>query len=381
MGRILHGCGIIAARFFLIFLACIVVLDSAFASYCAVESQSSSLQAKTAKIRSHSTSIDLGGERFNVLKPRAGSMIEIRDGKDKIVSRVNAIQYEFGGIRSVDVMPGYWLWIDGDEIDYVARLIYRNERVEIENITPLPRLFEEPCYSISDFFGDCLKLAGGELSTALQRVFVSGFPSSIFGTKNRVGYEIVSGNIRLLPPPIDGARYILDLVDGVKGSLFKIDSGGLWFYDGSKVSEILNAQNQAKAKNWYFSITSPSGRVVLTNMSNLESGELFLAEVIGSKLVNFSVTGKSQRKFVTFLDLPDGSLAWVGQDGVYVEKEKKFSPVLQFSQKFAVLDVELDERQRPVVPIKHGQTGRVYYISIEVSENNPRCLKSFDPAL
>ncbi|MBC6418573.1 MAG: hypothetical protein GDA44_07155, partial [Prochloron sp. SP5CPC1] len=190
-----------------------------------------------------SVSVTVLGETFHVTA--SSSYLDItRPEEETRLARVEAKQNLFSRIEALALGKDGWLWIDGHEIDYMARLDLSSKPPTFEKLVKLSKLKGEPCPLWVDFLCGLLlwgcSLAQGTWSPTLNRAFISGHPVTLFGRSNPVGFEVIAGESKPLPTELKDARFLADLPK-LNGVLFRGSSNEAFFYDGATVTTLLGS--------------------------------------------------------------------------------------------------------------------------------------------
>jgi hypothetical protein len=114
---------------------------------------------------------EVEGELFRVVA-QSSHLLLMRDKETTPIARVDALQYEYGKINTLVLVQNDWIWIDGDETDYIASLNQEKKLPTLGTPTELPELYVEPCSFWQRFWLKC-RLQGGVYSPTLERVFIS----------------------------------------------------------------------------------------------------------------------------------------------------------------------------------------------------------------
>jgi hypothetical protein len=201
------------------------------------------------------------GKSFRVVAPPLSrhDLILVDENNNRL-GRIRAHQ-EHGVIKSLALGKNGWLWINGDHTDYVAHIEFSQTPPTVSKPKQLPELYGKPCSYLGRWLANCLN-AGGEYSRTLDRVFVTGYPVSLFGMPlwpRKVSYEVVEGQVRRLPKQLQGARLngvtrntsTYEDFPNLNGVLFRGISGDALFYDGMTVTPLLEPfHGHGKNETW-----------------------------------------------------------------------------------------------------------------------------------
>lgn len=164
--------------------------------------------------------------------------------ENKIINRVFAKQYDYGNIKELIVSQNQkWLWINGDETDYIANIKIKKESIEILKPQRLPEVYFKPCSFFGALWNNCIE-SQGYYSHTLDRVLISGYKKTFLGVKKFVAYEITDEGKKLLPKEMYGANFIkirpdIDyLIESTKekGVFFQRIDGQIYLYDGKQLT-------------------------------------------------------------------------------------------------------------------------------------------------
>ncbi|MBG1270808.1 hypothetical protein [Nostoc sp. WHI] len=184
------------------------------------------------------------GKTFYITKRQNDDLLVKQRGDEKIFQQVKAKQYKYGEINELILSKtGYWLWINGDETDYVALIKTYKTSIELEKPIPLPKLYSKPCSFIEEWFGNCL-LAQGHYSYVLDRIFVTGHSSTWLGSTNLFTYEITGKEIKLLKPSQTISSMLFDWQQQHPHKLLEISNpSGVIFQDINKSKIFYDGKN------------------------------------------------------------------------------------------------------------------------------------------
>lgn len=295
------------------------------------------------KRESEPLTISVKGEQFQVVEKN--DFIELKRSKDSsLLAKIHAKQYEYGGITDLALTKDGWLWMDGDETDYMAKLDLQTMPPTLGSPVALPKLYTNPCSAWARFWDNCI-LEGGTYSPTLGRVFITGHRGTFWGGSALVSYEIVAGQPKLLPEKAQGARLVYGAplifeVPKLKGVLLRGASGEPLFYDGVKVTTLLSGElvrDKDDGKNpWYIESTK-SGRTFLTN-AGLSRKPIFLAEIeAGLKLRPISIPDALAESLLHLIQLTDDTpMLGVTDKGIYLEVENSLKIVATVPEKLFI---------------------------------------------
>ncbi len=283
-----------------------------------------------------SVSVTVLGETFHVTA--SSSYLDItRPEEETRLARVHAKQNLFSRIEALALGKDGWLWIDGDEIDYMARLDLSSKPPTFGELVALPELYIKPCLKLDHFLANCL-YADGIWSPTLNRAFISGHPVTLFGRSNPVGFEVIAGESKPLPTELADARFLADLPK-LNGVLFRGSSEEAFFYDGVTVTTLLGSYPPHTSGDYYpaWYLQSTLGeRTFLHNMGSFYSDDRFLMELkAGPILVPISFPDEVANSFLRLFALPNDPRTWeVSRKNVVAEVEGSFQTVVTMSEPY-----------------------------------------------
>ena len=111
---------------------------------------------------------------------------------NNILGKVRAQQYEYGKINELALAENNWLWINGDETDYMARVDVSKSIPTIEPPVKLPDLYVNQCHILFRIWGSCIR-AQGHYDPVSGHITIEGHPKSLFGFTKLKTLEIVDG--------------------------------------------------------------------------------------------------------------------------------------------------------------------------------------------
>jgi hypothetical protein len=260
------------------------------------------------------------GKSFRVVAPplsRHGLILV--DENNNLLGRIRAHQEHDGGdIESLALGKNGWLWINGDHTDYVAHIEFSQTPPTVSKPKQLPELYSKPCSYLGRWWANCSN-AGGEYSRTLDRVFVTGYPVSLFGMPlwpRKVSYEVVEGQVRRLPKQLQGARLQGDLTHGIpihkdfpnlNGVLFRDVSGDALFYDGVTVTSLLepfrdHSKDGTLPISWVVRSMPFSKRVFM--QIKLDRRRVIVEVTAGPKLMPIAVPDEINNELLWLFDFP-----------------------------------------------------------------------------
>jgi hypothetical protein len=258
-------------------------------SYCLTRSSNS--KVPDFKAIGHSKNLPLQvaftvkGQNFRIIaKTPQSNYFGLLDSNNNLLAKEWASQAEQGEIQDLILGENSWLWIDGDRKDYVIQIDQSQIPPKFGELQNIPELYPER-HSYLWRWLDGYSYTQGDFSRNLNRVFVSGYPLSwlgvsLFGWPPLVSYEVVDGKSKLLPALLQGATLvgqprfhqgmpIYEDFPNLKGVLFKGISGDALFYDGEKVTSLLdNYRNKDGSFPKWYSHFLPSSKRALIEISS-----------------------------------------------------------------------------------------------------------------
>ena len=280
-------------------------------------------------------SVTAQGEKFHVITSGDNLGVIPSEGppawvefKQNITSQIEALALGKDG----------WLWIDGAEIDYMARLDLSSKPPTLGNPVALPELYTKPCSKLAHFWASCSR-AQGNWSPTLNRAFISGHPVTLFGRSNPAGFEIIAGESKPLPAELTGARFQADLPK-LNGVLFRAASNEAFFYDGVTVTTLFAGYPDKSAENlpaWYHQSTQGE-RTFLTSIRRSEKDDVFIMELkAGPILVPYSFPDVGTNHSFLFFALPNELRTWgVSPKNVVAEVEGSLQIVVTMSEPYFI---------------------------------------------
>lgn len=291
-----------------LFLCVQVAFAESLDSYCIKkESESSAFKYRSPE-RTLKLTFSVKGEPFHLVAD--GSMVYLKRGnEDKPLMGVYPIQYDYGGIEDLALSKKGWLLINATERDYIAHVDLDSFPPILSHAEELSELKRKPC-SIFNISFACSEAAQGRYSSVLDRIFVSGYRDTLFGSKDRVIFEIVDGKKRKLPRILQSAKYQGDMPP-LNGAIFGSASGESLLYDGSAVTNVLkdfkNQLVKKKPTGWYFTRLI-SNRMFFANGGRFPGGvPEYLVELKKDLTLKTVYTALSEKlsSYVRFFALPN----------------------------------------------------------------------------
>jgi hypothetical protein len=229
------------------------------------------------------------GEPFHLLVSGSDRLLLTRGEDQTPLSQVSARQYEYGTIKDLIFSQDGWLWIDGEETDYIALLELGKRFPKIGEPKPLPELYSKPCSYWGRWWGNCLR-AQGYYSHTLDRVLITGHRVSLWGRPSLVSFELMGEKTKLLPAEVQDAHLVVEgtqrdqvvELSRLGGVLFRGISGEAIFYDGVNFTMLLDkfsASSSNKELSRWDLVKTADERIFLTNIGTDAEQELFLIEV------------------------------------------------------------------------------------------------------
>jgi len=257
----------------------------------------------------------VGGESLQVVTSGVDTLLLKRSMNNTVLSQVRAPQPDFGRINSlVLIQGGRWLWIDGDQIDYLAPLDRHQSQPALGAPIAVPELYDKPCPLWLRFFG-CSLRAQGIYSGLLNRVFITGHRPTFFGRSALVSLELVAGRAKPLQAKAQGSHPYLE-VRKLGGILLRGPEGQALFYDGQSITSLAavnqDRQGEASFLRWYAQKTENPERVFLmyANTGLSDASPLLMELKAGPRLVPISLPEELPSHRVSFFSLPSDSRVW-----------------------------------------------------------------------
>jgi len=322
--------------------------------------------------------------------------LKIIDENNKPLSKAGVWQ-GFGRVHNVVLGKNGWLWIDGDDRGYMVKLDLTRELPTLGKPVPLPDLKARPYSMIEKWwsYDDSGFRATGDYSPLLDRVFITGHRVTLFGTPDLATYEVIAGQAKLLPEPLQGARlvggeryrevggmsyhYYEDL-SHLNGVLFEGQKGEAYFYDGVKgvslLTNYLDSSVEEKKRKWIVEQAPISQRIFLRNF--VQKKPFFIELKAGPNLTPIAIPEEladrglwlyefpndpqlfAISRYVVMVETKDGlQIVATAQEPSYIGKEKYadtnlmpdkaigftvFNPVTKTSTGYLIINNPLSER-------------------------------------
>jgi hypothetical protein len=176
----------------------------------------------------------------------------------------------------------------------------------------------------------------GYYSRALERVFVSSTARSFFGLFPPASFEIVEGKSKPLPVELSNVqretegvgnqRLFFDDLPMLNGVLFTGANGEALFYDGVKVTSLLNPYIYGKKLRWIVK-TAPISKRVFLKINSYSWGKNFLVEIKPDlKVMPILLPNDDYWSLSEFPNKPN--LFWMGDNTVVIELDGMLYPVI-----------------------------------------------------
>jgi hypothetical protein len=218
------------------------------------------------------------------------------------------------------------IFVNGQYQDYVAQVDINADPPSLSKGIELSELTNIECrVPILNWFSPMCDAVKGTYSSVLERVFI--FPRRFFGLLSLTGFEIVNGNeARLLPPELQGQLSFREVPE-LKGVIFKGTKGEALFYDGTKVTSLLDVNRYGGHIDWNV-ITTDRKRSFLVISST--SKKTFLIEIkpdltTKSKLWIKEIASTGS---IPFKPLLSPLTFWSGSRSIGVESDDAVYPVI-----------------------------------------------------
>jgi len=269
------------------------------------EPRKSSISPSSVKKRVQIT-FQVQGDFFQAIVV-TGRSVQIRRLRETIpLAKVKAPQ-EFGRIKELTLIEGgNWLWIDGEQTDYIAHLNRNQIPPALETPVALPQLYTRTCPFWRRLLGSasltCGFRAQGRYSPTLDRVFITGHPPTVWGRSQPIAYEMVEGEAKLLPAPAEDAHLEFELPK-LGGVVLRSPDQEAFFYDGTTVTTLL--EGSRASKGWHIEGTENPERTFITGEPP------FLMELEpGPKLKPISFPEEISENPRELFTLPNDSRLW-----------------------------------------------------------------------
>lgn len=266
--------------------------------------------------------------------------VTLYDSANRELDKVYARQGAGGGgtVEHLQRVTENLVWINGRDIDYLARLDLSQSLIRfgaLEAITLLPK----PTSKIGNFILAPAFYSHLQYSRVLNRLFVTGHRPTLFGTADPVALEWVEGQARPLPKELYDTELDAELPQ-LNGVLFRGRSS--WsdrfetyynkavFYDGVKATPLLESymDDRLERRNWSVREIPFGKRVFL--LSGQDNKEFVLELKAGPKqtLVASQVAPLSYN----FYDFPEESRVFVvGTQHIVTEASDEWHTVVSIA--------------------------------------------------
>ena len=124
-------------------------------------------------------------------------LIDINKENPIVLQKVR-IDQDHGNIQHVKPVRKTWLWIDGDQPDYLAKLSFSQRSLGIETPKEMPKLYGNRCNYLYSMMDNCLKV-GWSYDENTDYFSATGYPKSILGLAPSI-------TLKLLPSEIVGYK-------------------------------------------------------------------------------------------------------------------------------------------------------------------------------
>lgn len=229
------------------------------------------------------------------------------------LSAIDAPQIGHGWVERIELRPDGWVWVDGQERDYVAWVKRDGSTPALTAPLALAKLKKTRCNAWTKLSAGCPP-AQSYFSKTLERVFVSGYPDSVFGQSAAVSSELDGDKRTPLRVPIDLGRLVVEL-PRLGGVLFSGYKGEAIFYSPS--GEQVLPLPTSLLDRWMAFELDTSGRIFI---SGFNAPVPFLSELLlGGKLRVLRMTGvPSGWRLLADHPARDGVLG-IGRQGIEAE--------------------------------------------------------------
>jgi hypothetical protein len=267
---------------------------------------------KTTSIR-----VNVGGRMYTVSVDNSGTGIQLLDENARKVSEVNAQQYEAGTIEDIKQLSSEMLWVGGTVRDYLVDI--GDNPTELFN----SRLMETGLYAEpSSAFSFGVRPAQGNYISALNGVWVVGYPKTFWGTKAQKLYLVKARGTTDLTPLFGAASYMGES-RRIKGVIVRDVHNRPLFYDGQQVIHLVPDifSGEDSDKGWIIqpSVRSTESRLFLVSAPSDKRPHPFVHEVLaGGRTREFQIKPPSSGQF-WIIDTHDGRL-W-GKDSHRIYRE------------------------------------------------------------
>ena len=350
------------------------VLAQSFGGYCISQANDSNL-TEDKKIKSNLSGSSLKIEvnrndrayTIAIDRHNQRKLLLEQAEKPSIIAQMTLAQAG-GQIKNIVLGQDDWLWIDRSAIDYIMKVDFARQPPSFESPIKLPELSAKPCHFLRRLFKKCQH---GEYSysTALNRVFVNGYPIRSWRKQKYLNLEFVAGKKQPVPELLQQAVLVADIPQW-NGALFKKPSGEALFYDGTKVvdlsADFRRLKDGANFNDWNIRTTAGGRSFLGKFVGRMGNEPLFLMELKaqpGFKPV-YLPEDFNQRwlDLFTFPDDPNSTLWIITRKGILAEVDRKIKtivdlPSLSFIRRLKPERLNSVEQNRDVLAFTVKQEG------------------------
>jgi len=316
------------------------------------------------------------------------SDVTLFDADNHQLGEVFARQRDGGSIEHLQLVTEDLLWINGSKMDYLVRLDLKQSPIRFGALEAID-LTPKPYSKIVRFFFTPDFRSHGQFSRVLNRLFITGHRTTLFGTADPVATEWVNGQPRPLPKALYDTVLDKELPQ-LNGVLFRGRSvqgdpleayNKAFFYDGVKATPLLEGylDEEVKYRGWSVYIAPISKRVIL---SSADGNKSFLVELkAGSKetmlpnnlSAGFGLHELSEKRWLLLAGYQDLAIEiddeW--HSIIHVTPPSKITRI-----KSSSLSTEINE---VVITIDNQQTKNDTNYFLVHSSPNAKCFATLDP--
>lgn len=310
------------------------------------------------------------------------------------------------GICDLALLRDDWLWINGTQ-SYIAKLDVSKLPPVIETPKRISDLTYEPVYrTFSNWLDGKITLAPGTArgyySPRLNRIFVTGYH---LGSDDVESLEVVDGQVRRLPEPLQGADVYYDMdsyqyLAKLKGDLFIGRQGEALFYDGSHVTTLLDIPDEEQEKKtvWdkfftlFNSTTKKKKNIHWFHHIIPSSQRIFLAGTLGKQHFFAELNQTNSPLTPVFLDdgiisFPDSGLYQfpnekqllvITEHSVLAETPKGMVTLIKATEPLRFTENRDREQINPLSTFNHITQKFTDYLLVRTSDS-ANCIATLDP--
>ncbi|MCQ8102683.1 hypothetical protein NP590_01090 [Methylomonas sp. SURF-2] len=316
------------------------------------------------------------------------SDVTLYDAANQTLGKVIARQRDGGSIEHLQLVAEDLLWIKGSKMDYLVRLDLKQSPIRFGALEAID-LTPKPYSKIEKFFFAPDYRSHGQYSWVLNRLFITGHRTTLFGTADPVATEWVNGQAKPLPEELYDTELDTELPQlngvlfrgrGVQGDELEAYNKAV-FYDGVKATRLLEGylDKEVKYRGWSVHIAPISKRVFL---SNANGNKPFLVELKASSK-EIMLPNNLSAGFGVY-ELPEKRwLLLAGYQDLAIEIDNEWRSIIHVTPPSKITRISTSslftEINEIVITIDNQQTknGTNYFLVNSSSKTN--CFATLDP--